>query len=304
MKVSRVHGLPGLGELQQFVAVAKAQSFSGAGRELNQTTATVSAGVKRLESTLGVRLFERSTRLVRLTEAGRTYLSSAQDALNALALGTEAIQQSGAELAGKIVLSAPTDLTRTLLSCWLQEFMQANPRVELEVRVTDALSNFYEDPIDLAIRYGAPPDSNVIARPFFAAKRILCASKDYLHRHSIPKTPSDLPRHQCICYKLNSRVDTKWHFIREGIDTAVNVKPYLITDDSGLAREWAIAGQGFVYKSELDLVQDITDGRLVQCLEDYQGSDSPLFLVYPSVKNQTNRVRCLIEFLLHKVLHY
>ncbi len=301
MKISRVKGLPSLGELQQFIEVAKAQSFSSAARQLNQTAATLSAGIKRLEASLGVRLFERSTRSVRLTEAGRLYLDSCQAALNALHSGAEAIWKSASELSGKIVLAAPTDLTRTLLSPWLQEFLVRYPDVDLEVRVSDALSNFYEDPIDLAIRYGSPPDSNSIARPFFAAKRILCASKAYLQRRPAPVTPSDLKAHQCICYKIQSRADTKWHFSQDGQDASVSVRAHLVTDDSGLAREWAVAGQGFVYKSELDVAQDITEGRLVRCLENFQGSDSPLFLVYPSVVHQSTRVRSFIDFLLDKV---
>lgn len=289
---------PSLAELRQFMAVAEAGSFSAAARRLGQTPATLSVAVRRLESSLGARLFERSTRSVRLTEGGERFFQQCSGALEMLGEAVDQLQQGAEMLTGTVSLSAPTDLARTLLSRWLQEFLIAHPQIHLELRVTDRLSHLISEPVDLAVRYGQPADSQLVARPLAPCRRLLCAAPEYLARFGEPRVPEDLAGHRCLCFKLADRVDSHWQFFRGADAFPVQVSPWMVTDDSGLAREWAVAGQGLIYKSEWDMADDISTGRLVPLLGDFQGSESPLFLVYSNARHLPRRVRALVDYLL------
>lgn len=286
-----------IAELRQFMEVANGGSFSAAAKLLEQTPATLSLAIKRLEHSLGVRLFERTTRSVRLTEQGRIFYRSCEQALELLREGCEDIAAQQHQLAGSIVLSAPGDLATTLLSDWLQDFIAQHPLIEIELRVSDTLSSLVAEAVDVAIRYGPLSDTRLIARELFPARRVLCASPAYLREHGVPSHPEQLAEHHCLCYKVSDQIDRHWRFSRGGKNFEVVVAGRLVTDNSALARQWALAGKGLVYKSELDTYQDITAGRLSAVLSDYQGSPSPLYLVYPQRRFVPRRVRELLEFL-------
>ena len=296
MKAS--NALLSLVELRQFLQVARSGNFSLAARQLEQTTAAVSAGVKRLEHSLGVRLFERSTRSVRLTEEGRAFLEGCQKALNELDVAVDRATRSLESPSGHVVISAPTDLAKTLLNDWLINFQSDFPEITLSVSLADTLVDLKKSLIDLAIRYGFPADSSMIARPLARSFRIACASPEYLDAQGEPYHPYELADHNCICFHVKGQVDNIWRFFDKKEELKVNVSGTLSTDDSSLARQWALEGRGIVYKSELDLRSDIRAGRLVPLLTAYQGQESPLYVVYPSRENLPRRTQVLIQHLL------
>ncbi|RZI79134.1 MAG: LysR family transcriptional regulator [Pseudomonas sp.] len=164
-------------DLQVFVTTVEAGSFSAASRQLDISPALASGAVQRLERSLGIRLFVRSTRKLRLSDDGQRYLPHARQVLEALSEGELALADGREEIAGALRLSMPSDLGRNLLLPWLDEFQAAHPRIELQLRLSDQVADFFSDRLDAGIRYGQLADSSLVALPLAANnRRILCAA--------------------------------------------------------------------------------------------------------------------------------
>lgn len=286
-----------LSDLQVFQRAANAISLSAAARQLDLTPAGVSASIKRLEQSLGARLFERSARVLRLTPAGQAFLQASGTALAALAEGEQAVREGQAGADGEIRLAAPSDLARTLLNDLLARFMARHPQLRVVMLLSDAVHDLLRDAVDLAVRYGEPQDSRLVARPLCTTRRIACASPDYVRRHGVPATPQALAEHDCIVYQVRSRLDNTWVFTQGADAVNVTVSGRLATDDSALARQWAVEGRGIVCKSDLDLADDLRHGRLVPLLAAWQGECVPLHAVHTGQRQLPRRVRLLLDFL-------
>jgi len=175
-----------LGDIRLFVEAANLGGLSAAGRKLGLSPAAASARLVKLESVLHTRLFERTTRHLRLTDEGRTYLSYCQQALQALDDGNAFLQAGKSVVGGKMRISATSDFGRNVLKSWLDQFNTQYPEVRFALVLSDSLSNLLQDDIDLAIRFGVPPDSSFVARPLAPNRRVLCASPRYLAKHGAP----------------------------------------------------------------------------------------------------------------------
>lgn len=274
-----------LAPLQLFVAAAEAGSFSAAARRLDLSPVQASATIARLESELGVRLFERSTRRLRLTGAGEQWLPHARQTLAAWDEGQAALRGAAGEaqpLQGRLRVSLPSDLGRQRLWRWIEDFAahEAGSGLKLELRISDRIADLMQDPVDFAVRYGEPPDSGLIALPVAPDNhRVLCASPAYVARHGQPQTPADLRNHDCLRFVLGDSLHGRWRFAtRDGADgwQAVEVGGSHVADDGGLVREWAVAGLGLAYKSRIDVADDLAAGRLVALLPDWLGEPAPL----------------------------
>lgn len=251
-----------LDDLRVFVQTAAAGSFSLAARQLDITPAYASGAVMRLERALGTLLFVRNTRHLRLSEAGERYLPHARAALDAMAQGRQALDLARDEIAGPLRLSAPSDFGRRILLPWLDDFQQRHPRLSVQLSISDRAADLVREPLDAAIRYGALMDSSLVAQPLVAdLRRALCAAPAYLARYGTPDAPQALRQHNCLRYFWGDTTYERWQFhLPHGTQTVV-VKGDRTSDDADLVRRWAVAGQGIVYKSRLDLLPDIRAGR-------------------------------------------
>jgi DNA-binding transcriptional LysR family regulator len=294
--------MPRLDDLKLFTMVAVCGSFSEAARPLNISPTLASAAIKRLEKDLGVRLFERSTRQLRLTSAGERYLPHARQALSVLDEGHAAAQGAVSPhgLTGRLRISVPSDLGRRHLLAWLDAFVesQGNAGLALDIRISDRLSNLVQNPVDFAIRYGELDASNLIALPLSPGnRRVLCASPAYLARHGVPVTPQALKHHECLRFVLGSSIHTQWQFeTPEGL-TVVQVSGSRMADDAHLVHEWALRGLGIAYKSELEVAVDLAQGTLVRLLPDAMGERAPLSLVVVGRHCLNDGIRQLAAFL-------
>lgn len=286
-----------LEDLRVLVETARGGTLTAASRVLGVTPAAASAMLKRLEARLGERLFERSTRAMRLTAEGETLLDYATRALELLQEGEAQVANQARSLLGTVRIAAPSDLTRSVLLPWFDDFVAANPGVKLALSVTDRVQDVMRDAVDVALRYGALSDSRLAARTLATTRRVLCASPGYLARHKAPRTPEELTQHNCLTFHLNHRRYTAWRFEKDGQWTEVRVDGDRDADDAALAHQWAVAGAGVVYKSELDLVHDLREGRLVRLLPAWGGEPYPLNAVLPSNRFVPARVRALVDFL-------
>ncbi|MDN3453652.1 substrate binding domain-containing protein [Psychrobacter sp. APC 3350] len=221
-----------------------------------------------------------------------------KDALGILDNAYAELQNNDAELTGTIRMSAPSDLGRNCVLRWLDDFMQTHPTVDLHLHVSDGHVDLYGQQIDLALRYGSPKDSSLIALPIVLDNRpMLCASPAYLEKFGEPKTPQSLAEHNCLCLGHNDKYFSQWTFERSGKQASVAVSGNRRSKDGDVVRRWAIMGHGLALKSRLDIISDIKEGRLIEIkLGDWQVAPYPLYLICPE--------RRLIDPLFNAVKEY
>jgi len=291
-----------LGDIRLFVEAARLGSLSAAGRKLGLSAAAASARLSKLEAAVHARLFERSTRQLRLTGEGQLYLAHCQEALNALDDGRAALQAGTSKARGKIRVSATSDFGRHTLKAWLDEFMALYPDVTLALTLSDSLADLIHDEIDLAIRFGRPTDGSVVARQLATNQRVLCASPDFLARHGMPAEPADLARFSCIVMQPTPGMPVEWRFEREGVaeQFSVPVQTALETNDGALARAWAVDGRGIALKSTWDIGADLLAQRLRVVMPAWRLPEAPVHALYKRSRYLPTRVRLLLDFLVDR----
>lgn len=290
-----------LNDLNIFVETARQGSFSQAAHHLTLTPAAISAAIKRLEVQLGFALFVRSTRSLRLTSEGEILLEKTTDALALIQGGLDQIAETKGELCGVLSLSMPSDISRNLMLNWLDEFTGLHPKVTLRIELSDSITDFYSKPVDIAIRYGVPEDSNFVALPLCEKNvRVVCASPDYVKLHATVQKPDDLLNHNCLCFMLSDSCNNKWRFLREGRTETILVSGNRSANDGDAVRRWTKNGKGIAYKSLLDVSQDILNGSLVPLLSDWQSEPAPVYLICADKRLLSPTIRALHEFLRHK----
>lgn len=285
-------------DLALFVRTAELGSLSAAARELDCSPAVASAALKRLEQQLQTRLLVRSTRSLRLSLEGEQYLAHARAALASLEAGRQQLAGGRDRLDGVLQLAAPSDFGRNALLPWLDEFQAEHPQLGLRLLLSDRVTDLFRQPVDLALRYGEPEDSSLVALPVASDnRRVLCAAPEYLARHAPPRQPEDLQRHNCLLYMLGGRVHERWGFTLGRQTQVLTVSGNRVSDDADVVRRWALAGQGLVYKSWLDVAGDVAAGRLQVLLADWLGEATPLNLICAHRDQLSLPVRLLRAFL-------
>ncbi|WP_321945447.1 LysR family transcriptional regulator [Paraburkholderia sp. J10-1] len=269
-----------LEDLVIFISAADNGSLSAAARQLDLTPAVASAGLKRLETELGTRLLARSTRSLRLTPDGERYLDYARGVMEQVEAGQNAVAHGRKMIGGSVSLSIPSDLGRNVLAPWLDDFQTQHPAVSFQVHIGDSVTDMFRSAVAVAVRYGVPEDSSLVALPLAPEnRRVLCAAPGYFARHGKPASPADLSRHNCLRFALSDTLHDRWTFYRGDDASVVTVQGNRSSDDGELVRRWAVAGHGLAYKSRLDVLADIKAGRLETALDAYQGEGAPLHLV-------------------------
>lgn len=295
-----------LDELHIVLACQDAGNLTAAAGRLNLTPAAASASLKKLETRLGVRLFERSTRRMRITPAGELLVDYARRALDLLTEAQAQLTEDQRQLVGLIRISAPSDLTRRVLMPWLDEFMALHAGVEVQLAVSDILSDVIRDQVDVALRYGELEDSRLVARRLVFVRRVVCAAPDYLARHGTPLHPLDLAQHECLTFQIRGKRALQWPFERSDPSkgnekVTVRVHGRRSADDAEIVHRWALAGHGIICKSALDVHAHIQSGALVHLLQDWEGIAMPVHAVLPSGRFLPARVRAFVDFLAEKM---
>lgn len=288
--------------LTLFALTARTGSISAAARQQGMSPAAASAALKRLEAELQTPLFVRSTRHLRLTAEGERFLEHCEAALQALAEAAGSLADERGRVHGALQISAPSDLGRNQLQPWLDEFQSRFPAITIRLRLSDRLADFYREPVDVALRYGQPPDSSLVARPLAPDNtRILCAAPSYLARAGRPERVEDLARHNCLCFFVGEQMNDRWRFFRDGREYAIDVKGDRASDDSDIIRRWTLAGLGIAYRSALDVSEGLRSGALVRLCPEWQGEAAPLNLMCPDRRMLSPAVRALYAALVE---HY
>ncbi|MEB8434294.1 LysR family transcriptional regulator [Cocleimonas sp. KMM 6892] len=289
-----------LEDLQVVLKVAEFRSITAAAQNLDMLTSTASAAIKRAEKSLGTELFIRTTRQLRLSSAGERYIPQCEQAIQMLEQARQNIKVEQGAIEGEIRLALSSDLGRNIVMPWLDEFMETHPDITLRTDITDSNIDFYRDPVDMALRYGAPSESGVYGFKICDAPRLLCASKEYLSKHSTPAHPDDLKSHNGLFYQLYDIVHDAWEFSKTDKSYKIRMKGNRASNDGDLVRRWCVAGKGLAVKSCLDMSTDILNGNVVSIMQDYKATPTELWLVFPSRQSITPAARLLRDNLKEK----
>ena len=287
-------------DLVLFIRTADSGNITAAASQLGITPAAASAALKRLEKQLEVQLFIRSTRQLRITAEGERFLLYCRQALDALDEGKASLTAMRGKIAGEVRLSVSSDLGRNIVLPWLDEAMDTHPGLSLNLSVGDSLSDFYLDRVDLALRYGEPEDSSMVAFHIASVERIAFASPDYLHRAGTPQHPDELRQHNCLLYRIGNRAYDSWTFADAEGQYKVQVQGNRESNDADIVRRWAVAGKGIAYKSSLDISADLRSGAVVRLLPDYPCKPLNAWLICPSRKQVTPATLMLRDMLRQK----
>lgn len=283
--------------MQFFVLVARHGSLAAAARAIDLTPPAATKRLAALESRLGARLLNRTTRSLSLTSEGETYLRHATRILAEVEEMEDLVSQQTATPRGLLRVNATLGFGRTAIAPLVSAFALRYPEVEIQMEVTDRPIDLVESGFDLAIRFGALPDQRLSARRIMSNRRFLCASPAYLERHGKPASLADLARHRCIIHRQNDDAYGIWRFLHGEHTEVVKVHGALSSNDGDIVLGWALDGHGILIRSEWDLARYLDSGRLKIVLPEFALPAADLFVYYPSQRNQTVRARAFIDFL-------
>jgi len=288
-------------DLGFFSTLAGAGSLSAAARELGVTTPAVSKHLALMESRLGVPLVVRTTRRMSLTPEGELYLQSARRILSEIDGMEELLGVSKATPKGLLRVNATLGFGRSHVAPLISRFVRKHPQVEVQLQLSVNPPPLTDDSFDVCIRFGAPPDSRVIARYIAPNRRLLCAAPAYLGKHGTPKVPNDLPKHNCIGIRQGEEAYGVWRLSsgrgKGAITEAVKTRGNLTTNDGEIAVNWALEGHGILMRAEWDIERYLRNGRLVHVLPQYHTPDADIHAVYPQRHQLAARVRAFVDFI-------
>jgi DNA-binding transcriptional LysR family regulator len=279
-----------------FVHVVETGSLSGAARDLHLSVAVVSRRLSRLEERLGVRLANRTTRKLSLTEEGAAFHARCVRILEDVEDAETEVTRGRDIATGLLRVTSTFAFGRRRLASLLHEFRQLHPGLQIHLDASDSFINLVESGYDLAIRFGALADSSLIVRQLAPNVRVICAAPSYLERRGRPATIDDLLRHDCIIYG-NPPMD-HWRFADAN---SVRVKGALSANDGEVAHAWALQGAGLVLKSIWDVEEDIRARRLDVVLPALRLPAAPIHAVYPHRRHTAAKVRLCVDFLARKL---
>jgi DNA-binding transcriptional LysR family regulator len=285
-------------ELAFFSLLVKAGSLSAAARELDVTPPAVTRRLAQLEQRLGVRLMNRTTRRVSLTNEGEVYLEHARRILADIEEMEQLVSSSRAAPKGRLRINATFGFGRRYIAPLISAFCQRYPDVEVQLQLTDRPVNLADEAYDVGVWFGEPPDTRVIARKIAGNRRLICAAPAYLNQFGRPQTPDDLTRHNCIVLRQDDIAYGIWRFTRGRKTETVKVRGSLSSNDGEAALSWALAGHGIIMRSEWDVAKYLRSGRLELLLEEYALPTGDLYAVYPARNNLSAKVKAFVDFLI------
>jgi DNA-binding transcriptional LysR family regulator len=285
-------------DLRTFVAVVQSRSFVAAAAQLGVAKSAVSRRVSDLEQRLNVRLLNRTTRALSLTEAGRAFFERATALLGELDDAEAAASRAGAEPTGRLRILAPSTFGHMQLMPIVTSFLERFGRVSVEVALRDGPEDLLAGGFDLAVRIGELDDSSLAARRVGPIRKVACASPSYLRRFGVPREPRDLVRHRGIVYSVVTEQDY-WRFVdpRTGDEQSVQVPSRLLLDTGDAVRAAAVAGFGVAALPVFMIHKCVLAGELVPLLLPFEKAPASLYVVVPSRRLMPAKVRAFVDHL-------
>ncbi|SMC24114.1 DNA-binding transcriptional regulator, LysR family [Andreprevotia lacus DSM 23236] len=283
-------------QMTVYVAVAETESFSAAARKLALSPPAVTRAVAALEEELGVKLLIRTTRHVRVTDAGQRYLDDARRILAELQEADEAAAGLNAEPRGHLAITAPVLFGQLFVMPNVVRFLQRYPAVDVSALFLDRVVNMLEEGVDVGIRIGNLQDSAMRAIRVGRVRRVLCASPDYLAQHGIPHTPDDLQRHQIVA-ATNTAQTVEWKFGDGDRSQSQRLKPRLTVTSNDGAIAAVRAGAGITRLLSYQVAALLQSGELKTVLSEFEGAPIPIHIVHREGRHGSAKVRSFVDFM-------
>jgi DNA-binding transcriptional LysR family regulator len=277
--------------------VVEAQGFSAAAKRLDSTPAAVSRRIKALEQRLGVRLLQRTTRTLKLTEAGELYFREVSRLLGDLRAVEEQLDEVTGQASGELRIVAPMSFGQRRLAPVVVRFALMHPKLRVTLRLEDRATDIVAEGIDLAVRIAYPSDSSLVARPIASVPRYFCASPAYLARRGTPRAPRDLLQHDCLHYNVISERE-EWTFGGTEGDETIVLKAVFCSNNGDVLAEAALQGLGIALLPDFIVADALADGRLVRVLEGRERSPLTLSVLYPSRQHVPAKTRLFIDHMV------
>ena len=280
--------------LSVFVAVAEAESFAGGARTMGISAPSATRGVNELEESLGAHLFTRTTRVVRLTDIGQTYLEEVRGILADLDAANDAVSGAVGRPKGMLRLTSPVEFGRIHVAPILAEYLDHYPDVTASLLAVDRVTNLVEEGLDIGVRIGQLPSSELVAVKVGQVRNMICGSPDYFEKYGIPQTPKDLVNHKIVSSPVMSS-QTIWRFGKSG-DRTVKVPPRLTVSSVATANSLARSGWGLTGAFSYQIDADLKSGALQAVLEEYEPEPIPIHLVHHEGRRVSIKVRSFLDF--------
>lgn len=288
--------MDGYGGLAIFVQVAESRSFAIAGRQLGISASAVSKGVARLEHKLGVRLFQRSTRSVSLTAEGALFLDRSRRILSEIAAAENELASTKAAPQGRLRVSLP--LVSGLMWPVLSAFASRYPQIELDLDFSDRLVDVVEEGFDAVVRTGELSDSRLMSKRLGVSRFCCVGAPDYFQRHGMPGRPEDIARHACLLHRVpGTGMLEKWRLRRDDEDADMRPAASMTSNHLETLRHMAIQGHGIAYLPDFAVNAALERGELVRALDEWTGSSSTFWVLWPSNRQLLPRVRAFVDFM-------
>ena len=284
--------------MKAFQRVAELKSFAVAARDLGVSTSSVSRHVMDLEDELGVRLFNRTTRQLSLTEDGDNYRMRSKVILDDLEDLHNVTQDQHSAPSGRLRVTSSLTLGETWVIKLMPEFYRQYPNVFVELDFTDRLIDLVNESYDIGIRTGNLKDSSMIARKLMDLNYIIYASPGYCEEFCTPQHPHDLKKHRCIKYLQPNHQTDDWWFVIDGKESVMGVNAVIAVNNAWAARDLANNGIGIAYGPEFVVAEDIENGNLVRLLPGYEGTADPVHALYPHNRHLSAKVRVFMDYLM------
>lgn len=285
-----------LNDIVVFTKVAETKSFTGAADQLGLPKSTVSRKLAQLEERLGVRLVQRTTRKLALTEIGEAYYARAARIVADIQAAEQVVTDMQATPRGRLRVTAPIDLSTRYLGAITAAFIAEHPDVTVELDATDRVVDLIEEGYDVAVRFGQLPESTLIARKLTVLNAVLCASPAYLAKRGTPKTVDEIEDHDKVLFAPSART-TGWT-LQNGEQTYEVGRPArFISNNLGAVRDVVLAGGGLSVMSEFMVACDIHDGKLVRVLPEWTSRPFDVQAVYPARQNLPPRLQLFLDHL-------
>jgi DNA-binding transcriptional LysR family regulator len=284
-------------EMTSFVAVVDSGSFVAAAEPTGRSKAAMSRHVGELEQRLGTRLLHRTTRRLSMTAEGQAFYVRCKELLAAIDEAESELTSTRTEPSGMIRVNAPLTFGVLQLAPLWGRFCDQNPKVSLDVTLTDRVVDLVEEGYDVAVRISALPNSTLVSRKLASTRLLLCASDTYLKKHGIPRHPVDLAAHRVISYTYLNTQD-EWHFTGPRGAESVRINACIHTNNGDTCRRAALDHQGIVLQPDFLVGEDVKGGALIELMPDHRAIELGIYAVYPTRKYLPLKIRRLVDFLV------
>ncbi|WP_211461783.1 LysR family transcriptional regulator [Collimonas silvisoli] len=283
-------------DIRFFMIVVKAGSLAAAAREINVTASAVTQRLQQIEARLGLRLIDRSTRNMRLTDEGELLAEEGAAICDSNDLLFEKLKARQGVVAGHLRINAPFGFGRRYLTPLVAQFQSDHPDIKVSLTLLDSISVSAAHKADITFHIGALADSSLVRYQIGANARILCAAPAYIRRMGAPADPQSLAGHRCLVLRENDEDVSLWKFSKGPLHRSVRVDPILSSNDGEVIHQWALLGKGIMIRSEWDVAENIRRGKLVTLLPQWNVAPADVIALVPQRRGMSARVKKFIEY--------